>query len=47
MSPAKFGRWTTGQSMVDQQPKSGVPRTRTGVPGLDTVLNGGFVDGGV
>lgn len=36
-----------GRVMGEAQAASGLPRTETGVPGLDTVLNGGFVEGGV
>lgn len=36
-----------GRAMGEAQSQAGVPRTQTGVPGLDGVLNGGFVEGGV
>ncbi len=36
-----------GPGMGEAQAPEALPRTPTGVPGLDIVLNGGFVEGGV
>ena len=47
MSAAQLGCSSMGRGMGEAQAPEAVPRTASGVPGLDTVLNGGFVEGGV
>lgn len=47
MSAAQLGCSSMGRGMGEAQAPETVPRTASGVPGLDTVLNGGFVEGGV